>query len=120
MVFEIFKTKALKKCSSRDPLRMPIKVKHLVLPTGQWSELFSHSLLLNLTGPKWVATEDSERTQDTQTDRKLGPGVLGAQVETHNSLIASFLYYSLHLLCLFSLSLFFKALLLYSSLKPCF
>jgi hypothetical protein len=35
---------------------------------------------------------DAERTQDRQTDRKLGPGVLGAQMETHSSLIASFLY----------------------------
>jgi hypothetical protein len=36
---------------------------------------------------------------------KLGAGVLGAQMETHNSLIASFLYYSLLLLYFFSLSL---------------
>jgi hypothetical protein len=36
--------------------------------------------------------EDAEGTQDSQTDRKLGPGVLGAQVEKHNSLIASYFY----------------------------
>jgi hypothetical protein len=41
--------------------------------------------------------------------RKLGPGVLGAQMETHNSLVASFLY---HLF-------FFFASFLYS-LKPYF
>jgi hypothetical protein len=54
---------------------------------------------------------DAERTKDRrQTCIKLGPGVLGAQMEMHNSLDASFLYYSL----------FFKSLLLYNSLKPCF
>jgi hypothetical protein len=32
---------------------------------------------------------DAERTKDRrQTYRKLGPGVLGTRVETHNSLIA--------------------------------
>jgi hypothetical protein len=44
---------------------------------------------------------DVEKTQDRQTDRKLGLGVLGAWVQMHNSLICSFLYYSLHLLCFF-------------------
>jgi hypothetical protein len=78
-------------------------------------------LLLDLSGPNWVVMGDAERTKDRQTDRqKVGPGVLGTWVETLNSLIASFLYYSLHLLCCFSLSLFFKALLLYNSSKPCF
>jgi hypothetical protein len=72
------------------------------------------------TESNWAVTGDAERIQDRQTDRKLGPGVLGAWMETHNSLIASFLYYSLHLLFFFSLSFFFKAVLFYNSLKPCF
>jgi hypothetical protein len=41
-------------------------------------------LLLNLTGANWVAMGDAEKTQDRQTDRKLGPGVLGTWVEMHN------------------------------------
>jgi hypothetical protein len=65
-------------------------------------------------------TRDAERTNDRkQTSIKLGPGVLGAWMEMHSSLIASFLYYSLLLLRFFS-PLFLKALLLYYSLKPCF
>jgi hypothetical protein len=48
----------------------------------------------------------------------LGSGVLGAWMEMHNSFITSFLYYSLLLLCFFSL--FFRVLLLYYCLKPCF
>jgi hypothetical protein len=36
-------------------------------------------------------TGDAERTNDKETCIKLGPGVLGAQMETHNSLVASFL-----------------------------
>jgi hypothetical protein len=47
-------------------------------------------LLLNLTGANWAATGDARRTQDRQTDRKLGPGVLGARVEMHSSLMAFF------------------------------
>jgi hypothetical protein len=47
---------------------------------------FSHSFVITeLTGPNWVATGDAEKTQNRQKDRKLGPGVLGAQVETHNT-----------------------------------
>jgi hypothetical protein len=57
-----------------------------------------------LTGPRW----EMQKGHRIDRHRKLGPGVLGAQVETHNP----------H--CFFSVSLFFKALLLYSSLKPCF
>jgi hypothetical protein len=34
---------------------------------------------------------DAERTNDRQTCIKLGPGVLGTEMEMHNSLIASFL-----------------------------
>jgi hypothetical protein len=65
-------------------------------------------------------TGDAERTNDRrQTCTKLGPEVLGTQMETHNSVIASFLYYSLLSLCFF-FSLLFKASLLYNSLKPCF
>jgi hypothetical protein len=45
---------------------------------------------------------DAERTNDRQAFIKLGPVVLDAQMETHGSLIASFLYYSL----LFTLLLF--------------
>jgi hypothetical protein len=40
--------------------------------------------LLVITKPNWEVTGDAERTQDRQTDRKLGPGLLSAQVETHN------------------------------------
>jgi hypothetical protein len=76
-------------------------------------------VITELTVPNWAAMGDSEKTQDTQIDRKLGPDVLRAWVETH-TLFASFLYYSLNLLCFLTLSLFFKALLLYNSLKPCF
>jgi hypothetical protein len=54
-------------------------------------------LLLNLIGTNWVVTGDAEKTQERQTDRKLGPSVLGAWVEMHNP-HCSFLYYSLHLL----------------------
>jgi hypothetical protein len=65
-------------------------------------------------------TEDAQRTKDRrQTCIKLGPSVLGARMEMHNGLVTSFLYYSLLFLCFFS-SLFFQALLLYFSLKPCF
>jgi hypothetical protein len=83
------------------------------------ASFFSLLLLPNLTGANWVATGDAERTKDRQTDRKLGPDVLGTQVEMHNpSGFFSLLFSSFTLL--FSLSLFFKALLFYSSLKPCF
>jgi hypothetical protein len=56
---------------------------------------------------------DAERTNKTCT--KLGPGVLGAGMETHSSLVAFLLLFSL--LFFFSLSLFFKALLLKSLFK---
>jgi hypothetical protein len=74
-----------------------------------WSEHFSCSwLLLNLTGANWAAMGDAERTQNRQTDRKIGARCSGcSDGDTQQP----------H--C-FSLSLFFKALLLYSSLKPCF
>jgi hypothetical protein len=58
-------------------------------------------------------TGDAERTNDKrQTCRRLGSGVLDAQMKKHNSLVTSFLYYSLLLLHFFSL--FFKTLLLKS------
>jgi hypothetical protein len=58
----------------------------------QWSELFHKLLfLLNLTG----GDRRCKRTNDRQTCTKLGPGVLGAWMETHSSLVASFLLYSL-------------------------
>jgi hypothetical protein len=66
--------------------------------------------LLVITEPNWGLTGGDWRCRKKkgQTDRqKVGSGVLGAWMETHNS----------H--CFFSLSLFFKALLLYSSLKSC-
>jgi hypothetical protein len=46
------------------------------------------SCSMDLTG----ATGDAERTKDRQTCRKLGLGVLGAWMKTHNNLVASFLY----------------------------
>jgi hypothetical protein len=52
---------------------------------------------------------DAERTKDRQTCIKLGPGVLGSQMEMHSSLIASLLLFTQ---LLFSL---FKTLLLKSS-----
>jgi hypothetical protein len=70
---------------------------------GWLDQVFLASLLLlNLTVPNWVVTGDAKMTQDLQTDRKLGPGVLGAWMEMHSSLITSFLYYSLHSLCFFT------------------
>jgi hypothetical protein len=69
--------------------------------------------------------EDAERTNDRQTCIKLGPGMLGFWMATHNSLIASFISL-LFVLLLFSYSIkalllkfFFKTLLNYS-LKPGF
>jgi hypothetical protein len=69
-------------------------------------------------------TGDAEKTNDRrQTHTKLGSSVLGAWKETHNSLVAFLLYYSLLSLCSFSLILqglasllFFKTLLLKSFL----
>jgi hypothetical protein len=49
------------------------------------------------------ATGDAEKTNDRR--QSWGTDVLGTQMETHNSLITSFLYYSLLLLCFFFLSL---------------
>jgi hypothetical protein len=43
-------------------------------------------------------------------DRHMQKGVLGTWMDMHNSLVASYLYYSLHSLCFFSLY----------SLRPCF
>jgi hypothetical protein len=58
--------------------------------------------LLNLAGANWAVTGDAERTKDKEKDRKLGTGVLGAQVETHNHhFIFSLLFSS------FTLFLFF-------------
>jgi hypothetical protein len=55
----------------------------------------------------WGATGDAERTKDKI---KLWPGVLGAQMETHNSLVTSFLY---------QLFFYFDSFLLHS-LRPYF
>jgi hypothetical protein len=63
-------------------------------------------------------TGDAERTKDTrQTYRKLGSGVLGAWMETHNSLTTSF-FTSLLLHASFLYSL--KPYLFFYSLKPFF
>jgi hypothetical protein len=62
------------------------------------SFLSSSSLLLNLTGANWGLLEIQKRNRIDR--QKVGSGVLGAWVETHNP----------H--CFFSLTLFFKALLL--------
>jgi hypothetical protein len=52
---------------------------------------------------KLGATGDAERTNDRQTCIKLGPGVLGTRVETHNSFIAFLLLFALLLFSIFSL-----------------
>jgi hypothetical protein len=57
--------------------------------------------LTGLTGGDW-------RCRRTKIDKQAK--CVGHSHEVHNSLITSFLYYSLHLLCFFS-SLFFKVLL---------
>jgi hypothetical protein len=76
-------------------------------------------LLLNLTGPNWGWLEMQKGHRINRQTESWGQvcWVLGWRCTT---LIASFFYYSLHLLCFLSLSLFFKTLLLYSSLKLCF
>jgi hypothetical protein len=54
--------------------------------------------------PNWGG-QDMQKGQTIykQTCRKLGPGVLGTQMETHNSLVASFTsLYSASLLYLYS------------------
>jgi hypothetical protein len=62
-------------------------------------------------------TGDAERTKDRrQTCKKPRSGVLGTQKEMHNSLVTSF-FFSSFLLLLCCLSLFFKTLLLFYSLK---
>jgi hypothetical protein len=52
-------------------------------------------------------TGDAERTKDRQTDRKLGPGVLGAWVEMHNPhcffISINLFIYSVSFLYLYSL-----------------
>jgi hypothetical protein len=71
-------------------------VKHL---------LFLESFL-KLCSYRTEAPGDAERTEDRrQTCRKLGSGVLGAQMEMHNSLVA--------FLLLFFYFAFFYALKLY-------
>jgi hypothetical protein len=83
---------------------------------------FSLLFLLNLTGPNWRQWEMQKgQTIDKQTYRKLGLCVHleGDAQQPH----CSFPLITLLLLRFFSLlfsSLFFKALLLYNSLKPCF
>jgi hypothetical protein len=74
-------------------------------PLLEWA--FSCSLLLlNLIGANWGRVEIQKRHMiDWQTES--GIRCVRAQVETRN----------LH--CFFSLSIFFKALFLYNSLKPC-
>jgi hypothetical protein len=68
--------------------------------------------ILVTTEPNWAVTGDAERTQDRQT---VGLGVLGAPVEMYNPhcFFILFIYSAAFLY-------FFKALFLYSSLKPCF
>jgi hypothetical protein len=53
------------------------KVVSIIVILQVWSELFSRSLVTTeyLTGANWVVKRDVERTQDRQTDRKLGPDV---------------------------------------------
>jgi hypothetical protein len=54
----------------------------------RWSELsLALLVLLNLTGDNRRCKKENDR----QICRKLGPGVLGAQMEMHSSLVASFL-----------------------------
>jgi hypothetical protein len=54
--------------------------------------------------PNWGVTGNTERTNDRRhTCIKLGSGILGTWMEMYNSLITVFLYYSLLLLCFFSL-----------------
>jgi hypothetical protein len=48
--------------------------------------------LLNLTGTNWGVAGDEERPKDRQIYMQLESGVLGTQMETHNSPIASYLY----------------------------
>jgi hypothetical protein len=80
----------------------------MLLLGGHLLRDFSTSVLSDLTG----VTGDAERTKDRRkTCIKLGSGVLGTHMEMPKSLITSFLYYSLLLLCF---SLFFKILLLKS------
>jgi hypothetical protein len=81
---------------------------------------WSSWLLLNLTGPNWAVMGDAKRTQDRQADRKWDQVCWPLGWRCTAASLLFYLYYSLHLLCFFSLSLFFKTLLLYSSLKPCF
>jgi hypothetical protein len=66
-------------------MRHPTSFLELFL-TPLWEWASSHSwLLLNLNRANWVVIGDAEKTQDRQTDRKLGPDLLGTQVEMHNA-----------------------------------
>jgi hypothetical protein len=74
----------------------------------------SFFLLLVITEPNWAQlgmTRDSERTKDRETDmQKVGARCVGhSDVDTQQPHCVCSLLYSLHLLCFFSLSLFFKA-----------
>jgi hypothetical protein len=78
---------------------------------------FVSSCPTNLTGGDWRCRKDKR-----QICTKLGPGVLGAQMETHSSLVTSFLllfYFAsfLYSLKCYFFSLFLKAFLLFYSLK---
>jgi hypothetical protein len=81
-----------------------------------WTELF---LTPNLTGTNWWQLEMEKRHRIDRQTESWGQ-VCCLLRWRHTTLIACFLYHSLHLLCFLSLSLFFKGLLLFSSLKPCF
>jgi hypothetical protein len=60
-----------------------VKLKKAVFCVRDGASFFlTPLLLLNLVGPNWAVTGEAERTQDRQTDRHLGPGVLGTWVET--------------------------------------
>jgi hypothetical protein len=75
---------------------------------------------MNLTGGNWRCRKDKDRRQ---TCKKLGSGVLGARMEAHSNLVTSFLllffYFASFLYSLkpYFFSLFFKAFLLFYSLK---
>jgi hypothetical protein len=65
---------------------------YLISPILNLKQVFSSPLVT--IEPNWgylAATGDAEKTKDRHTDKKLGAGVLGTQMETHNSFIASVL-----------------------------
>jgi hypothetical protein len=79
------------------------------------SELSLTPVLLNLTGLNWGWRE---MQKGLTIEDKAGARGAGHSVGDSPSLIAFFLLSIL--LWFFSLYLFFKALLIYNSLKPCF